>query len=197
VTIWIFILMNDIAPSGLEALDYLMSAPKRKLDDMPSGVGLYGLGDHNGRLHYFGMTDSDSFKDRIWSRHISGSEDRSHKLACNYSVGRMWHDRKHPDAMAPDGKIARKVRQAFVRSYCIFVCMPLIVPKNELKRLENEVIDLAWPHIADWNKTRKRVATFDEPRELVDIILDDLGLDAADREALDRQARIFRSLKIA
>jgi DNA polymerase-3 subunit epsilon len=178
-------------PSPIEALDFLLSAQKKNLDDMPGEVGLYGLCDHFGQLHYFGMTDSDSFKDRIWHRHITGSEERSHKLACNYSVGRMWHDRKHPDASKEDGTIARKVRQAFIRRHCVFVCMPLKLSKQELKRLEDGVIDLAWPRIADWNKTRKRVATFPEPRDLVDEVIGDLGLGEEEQAALDRQNLLF------
>lgn len=177
-----------------EALDSLLSAPLRKLEDMPPGIGLYGLGDHLGELHYFGMTDSDSFRDRIWHRHISGSEDRSHKLACNYSVGRIWHDRKHPEARASDGALARRVRQEFIRRHCVFVCLPLDLDRMTLGRLEKGVIDLSWPHIADWNKTRKRVATFHEPRALVNEIIEDLHLSQEEIDGLDRQDAIFQRL---
>lgn len=176
-----------------DALDQLLAQPLRRLGDMPNAIGLYGLGDHEGKLHYFGMTDSDSFRDRIWSRHITGSEDCSHKLACNYSVGRLWHDRKQPAANDRDGKIARRVRQAFIRKHCGFVCLSLNMTKGELKRLEDGVIDLAWPHIADWNETRKRVATFEEPRELVDKTICELGLGTSDIAALDRQNAIYAS----
>ncbi|MCW2286756.1 hypothetical protein M2323_004546 [Rhodoblastus acidophilus] len=179
------------------ALDHLLSQPFRRLDDMPDAIGLYGLGDHSGVLHYVGMTDSDSFRDRIWNRHIAGSEDRSHKLACNYSVGRLWHDRKHPRANERDGAIARRVRQAFIRKHCGFVCLPLKMPKDELRRLEKGVIDLAWPDIADWNKTRKRVAKFEEPFELVNEIIRDLKLSVDEIAALDRQNAIYLSLKMS
>ncbi|MPR06504.1 hypothetical protein [Microvirga tunisiensis] len=177
-----------------DALDHLLSQPLRRFDDMPDAVGLYGLGDHEGKLHYFGMTDSDSFRDRIWSRHITGSEERSHKLACNYSVGRLWHDRHHPSTNARDGEIARRVRQAFIRKHCGFVCLPLKPTKDELRRLEKGVIALAWPHIADWNKTRKRVATFEEPKEMVNEIIRELGLGVSEIAALERQNAIYRRL---
>lgn len=180
--------------SARDALDSLLSQPLRRLDDMPDAIGLYGLGDHEGRLHYFGMTDSESFSDRIWHRHIAGSEDRSHKLACNYSVGRLWHDRKNPKSNERDGAVSRRVRQAFIRKHCGFVCLPLTMNQADLRRLERDVINLAWPHIADWNKTRKRVAIFDEPRDLVDIIIRDLRLSSQEIAALDRQAEIFQQL---
>jgi hypothetical protein len=177
-----------------DALDQLLSQTLRRFDDMPDAIGLYGLGDHNSKLHYFGMTDSDSFRDRIWSRHITGSEERSHKLACNYSVGRLWHDRKHLGTNRSDGAIARRVRQAFIRKHCGFVCLPLKMTKGELSRLETGVIDLAWPHVADWNKNRKRVATFEEPTELVDEIIRELRLGDNEIAALERQRAIYCNL---
>jgi hypothetical protein len=176
------------------ALDHLLSQPLRKLDDMPASVGLYGLCDHNGKPHYFGMTDKKSFKNRIWNRHISGSEDRSHKLACNYSVGRLWHDRQHPGANDRDGKVSRRVRQAFIRKHCRFVCLPLELTTGDLRRLEKNVIDLAGPRIADWNGTRVRMATFEEPRELVDDTIRELGISRSEIAALERQNAIYRSL---
>jgi hypothetical protein len=176
------------------ALDQLLSQSLRRFDDMPNAIGLYGLGDHEGKLHYFGMTDSASFRDRIWSRHITGSEDRSHKLACNYSIGRLWHDRSHPSTNSHDGAIARRVRQTFIRKHCGFVCLPLKMTRGELRQLEDGVIDLAWPHIADWNKTRKRVATFEEPKELVNGIIRDLGLGFSEIAALERQSAVYHSL---
>ncbi len=176
------------------ALDNLVSQTLRRFDDMPDAIGLYGLGDHEGRLHYFGMTDSGSFRGRIWSRHITGSEERSHKLACNYSVGRLWHNRKHPGTNEHDGAIARRVRQAFIRKHCGFVCLPLKITKGELQQLEKDVIALAGRHVADWNNTRKRVATFEEPRELVDEIIRELGLGVSEIAALERQNALYRSL---
>lgn len=177
-----------------DALDILLSQKHQRLERMPDGIGLYGLGDHEGRLHYFGKTDSDSFRDRIWSRHISGSEDRSHKLACNYAVGRMWHDRKHPGTNASDGAVSRRVRQAFIRRYCGFVCLPLTLSSIDLRALERAVIDLAGPQLADWNGSRRRVATFDEPIELVDDVIHTLGLSDGEIAAIDRQDAIFRSI---
>ena len=126
-----------------DALDNLLSQTFRRLDDMPEAIGLYGLGDHEGKLHYFGMTDSKSFQDRIWSRHVTGSEGHSHKLACNYSVGRLWHDPKHPGTNKQDGKIACQVRREFIRRHCGFVCLPLEMTKPELLRLEKGIIKLA------------------------------------------------------
>lgn len=119
-----------------DALDKLLSQTLRRFKDMPNAVGLYGLGDHEGKLHYFGMTDSKSFRDRIWSRHITGSEDRSHKLACNYSVGRLWYVDKHPGTNKSDGPVARKARRAFIRRHCCFFCLPLDISKGELQQLE-------------------------------------------------------------
>ncbi len=177
-----------------DALDDLVSQTPRRFDDMPDAIGLYGLGDHEGKLHYFGMTDSVSFRDRIRSRHITGSENHSHKLACNYSVGRLWHDRKHPGTNERDGAMARRVRQKFIRKHCGFVCLPLKMTKSELRHLEKGVINLAWPHLADWNKTRMRAATFEEPKELVDEVIRELELGVSEIAALERQNALYRSL---
>lgn len=63
--------------------------------------------------------------------------------------------------------------------------------QGELRQLEKGVIDLAWPHVADWNKTRKRVATFEEPKELVDEIIRDLELGVSEIAALERQSALY------
>src|SRR6185437_10449117 len=94
-------------PGTKERLDHLTTQKLRKIDDLPDAIGLYGLADHIGDIHYIGITAAKSFADRIYQRHVNGSEERSHKLACNYNIGRMWRDRKCSAHVPHDAKIAK------------------------------------------------------------------------------------------
>jgi hypothetical protein len=176
-------------------LKLLASQELRRLEDLPDAAGLYALADHFGKIHYFGMTASPkNFHDRIFQRHINGSEKNSHKLACNYNVGRMWRDKDHPSHIGSDAAHSKKLRMEFIRRHCRVACVELDLPEHEIKRLEKEVIALAPPAIKDWNGTRKRVSAFDEPRELVDALLGDLGWSDSQRQALDRQSRLYERI---
>jgi hypothetical protein len=137
------------------------------------------------------VTAADSFRDRIYSRHVSGSEERSHKLACNYNIGRMWRDRKRADHVERDAKIAKDLRREFIRRYCFAVCVPLNLAKHALEALEKEIFRIAPPEMTSWNRTRKRVNRLPEPRDLVDSLIQELGLSVADVAALERQASRF------
>ena len=66
-----------------ECLSELKNQTLRRIEDLPKATGVYGLADHLGNIRYIGVTAADSFRDRIYSRHVNGSEERSHKLACN------------------------------------------------------------------------------------------------------------------
>jgi len=173
-------------------LKILMSKELSPLEALPDAFGLYALADHLGNLHYIGMTAKPkNFRDRIFQRHINGSEERSHKLACNYNVGRMWRDRKHPEHNGADAKQAKALRKEFIRRHCKVAYVELDLPQNEIAALEREVISLADPSIKDWNSTRIRVSTFDEPIELVDALLNDLGWSESQRAALKRQSDLY------
>lgn len=178
-------------------LDLLKSQALRHLDELPNAAGLYALADHLGNLHYIGMTaPPKGFRDRIFQRHINGSEKNSHKLACNYNVGRMFRDKDHSEHVPADAKLAKELRKEFIRRHCRVACVELALPKVEIESIEREVISLADPTIKDWNGTRRRVSTFGEPRDLVDALLDDLGWSKSQREAVDRQAALFERLSL-
>lgn len=183
--------MSQFLLSPAECLAALQSQELRRIDDLPDAVGVYALADHRGDLHYVGITEASSFRDRIYSRHVNGSEERSHKLACNYNIGRMWRNRKLSCHVGTDAQLAKLVRKEFIRRHCRAACIPLRGSKPELESLEKEIIALAPPEMVSWNKTRKRVNQLPEPREMVDKILADLGFGTQEIAALERQARLF------
>jgi hypothetical protein len=174
-----------------ECLNDLKSQKLKKIDDLPDATGVYGLADHLGVIRYIGVTAADSFRDRIYSRHVNGSEERSHKLACNYNIGRMWRNRKSVQFVVRDAKIAKDLRREFIRRHCFAACVPLNLTKPALEMLEKEIFSIAPPEMISWNSTRKRVNRLPEPRDLVDSLIQELGLSAADIASLDRQASLF------
>jgi hypothetical protein len=174
-----------------ECVEALKNQRLRKIDDLPDAVGIYALTDHLGDIHYIGITEANSFRDRIYSRHVNGSEERSHKLACNYNIGRMWRDRKSADHVSRDAQIAKNLRREFIRRHCLAACIPLDYTKQALEALENEIFAIVPPDMISWNATRKRVNCLPEPRDLVDALIDELGLGLEERAALDRQAKRF------
>lgn len=174
-----------------ECLSELKHQTLRRIDDLPKATGVYALADHLGNIHYIGVTAADSFRDRIYSRHVNGSEERSHKLACNYNIGRMWRNRKCVAHVAPDAKVAKNLRREFIRRYCFAACVPLNQPKHILEALEKEIFRVAPPEMISWNSTRKRVNRLPEPRDLVDALIQELGLTTTEVEGIERQAVLF------
>jgi hypothetical protein len=150
-----------------ECVEVLKSQQLRKIDDLPEAVGVYALADHLGHIHYIGITEAGSFRDRIYSRHVNGSEERSHKLACNYNIGRMWRDRKSADHVPRDARIAKNLRREFIRRHCFAACVPLAYTKQALGALERQIFAIVPPDMISWNATRLRVNCVPEPRDLV------------------------------
>jgi hypothetical protein len=136
-----------------ECVEALENQKLRKIDDLPGTVGMYGLTDHLGDIHYIGITAAGSFRDRIYSRHVNGSEERSHKLACNYNIGRMWRDRKSADYVPHEAKIAKDLRREFIRRHCLAACVPLNGTKQALETLEKEIFAIVPPDMISWNAT--------------------------------------------
>jgi hypothetical protein len=174
-----------------ECLQALKNQKLRRIDDLPDAVGVYALTDHLRDIHYIGITAADSFRDRIYSRHVNGSEERSHKLACNYNIGRMWRNRKSADHVPHDAQIAKDLRREFIRRHCLAACVPLDYTKQALEALEKEIFAVAPPDMISWNATRMRVNCLPEPRDLVDALIEELALSLDERAALDRQAKRF------
>jgi hypothetical protein len=174
-----------------ECVENLTSQKLRKIDDLPDAVGIYALADHLGEFHYIGITKADSFRDRIYSRHVNGSEERSHKLACNYNIGRMWRDRKSPDHVPADAQVSKNLRREFIRRHCLAACVPLICTKQALEALEKRIFEIVPPEMISWNATSNRVNCLPEPQELVDFLINELELSLEDRSALDRQGKRF------
>lgn len=94
------------------------------LADLPEEFGIYALWDHERQIRYIGSTPkaTEGFRTRIYSKHATGSEGRSHKFTQAYCTGRMWRYCKkldHPAAAreqsATDADAAKKLRNAFIR----------------------------------------------------------------------------------
>ncbi len=151
--------------------------------------GIYGLVDHLGALRYIGSTSSasETFYKRIHQRHWTGSETTSHYFSRMYNTGRMWRLRNDPATKA-DGDIAKKLRNAFIAEHCRAVWVPL-ADDLDIAGLEAAVIDLAPGEAVAWN--RRGMDAYEEPVDLVDLVIDWLMFGAAERAALDRQKARF------
>lgn len=97
------------------------------LTDLPEEFGIYALWDHERKIRYIGSTpkNTEGFRTRIYSKHATGSEGRSHKFSQAYCVGRIWryckklHDpAANREQSAADTNAAKKLRNAFIRRYC-------------------------------------------------------------------------------
>src|SRR5665213_3594036 len=94
-------------PDAATFLVLLISKDLKSLDDLPEAQGIYALADHRGVLRYIGMTANETFRQRIYGRHVTGSEGNSHKFACAYNVGLMWYDKRCSEQNPQDGSLAR------------------------------------------------------------------------------------------
>lgn len=103
----------------------------------------------------------------------------------------MWRDRKSADHVPHDAQIAKDLRREFIRCHCLAACVPLDCTKQALEVLEKEIFAIVLPDMISWNATRMRVNCLPEPRDLVDALIEELGLSLDERAALDRQAKRF------
>jgi hypothetical protein len=173
----------------MTCLNLLISRTPKPLNEVSEGQGIYALADHRSTLRYIGMTARDSFRKRINSRHVTGSEENSHKFACAYNVGRMWYGKNCPEQDPGDAKLARTVRQIFVRKYCKAICVPVAIPEPELRELESAVLRIAPPEIIEWNGTR--IGSQPEPQVELDSLIVELGWSIGACKALERQSALY------
>ena len=159
-----------------------------RLDALPREPGIYALHDHLGAIRYVGITaDRYGFRGRINSRHVSGSESRSHKFSHAYNTGRMW---RAPGDERPDAALAKLLRTAFIRQHCraTFITMPTML-WEELSKLEIAVQAKAPVGMLNWGG-RRTFVSLAEPKNLVDTLLDNLRFTHEDRAAIERQAAL-------
>lgn len=179
-------MLNDNSHHPEDILAALLAAAPQKTAHAPKDSrGIYGLIDHHGELRYIGSTRSASqtLNERIHHRHRTGSEDHSHDFSRMYNTGRMWCAPRG-DASLADGKLAKAVRNAFIAEYCRAVWVPL--PDDaDIAGLERAVIALAPAEAIAWNN--RATEPYAEPKDLVDAIIAQLGLDAVEMAALERQ----------
>jgi hypothetical protein len=179
-------------------LDFLTSRVPVTLEKLPNEHGVYALIDHMGQVRYFGVTAAATggFRVRINNKHVTGSEGYSHKFSHAYNTGRMWRSRA-PCALqdSRDAKAAKRLRAVFCRRHCkaAYFSVPLSGARRdyfgELTALEKQIQSIASPLMRRWE--RLHFVVEDEPKEMVDALIDELGYSAELRGALERQAELF------
>lgn len=185
-----FFRRKPVSVSPENILEQILDATPQATSMAPNDCrGIYGLVDHLGDLRYIGSTSSasETFYKRIHQRHRTGSETTSHYFSRMYNTGRMWRLRNDPATKA-DGDVAKKLRNAFIAEHCRAVWVPLS-DDLDIAGLESAVISLAPREAVAWN--RRGMDAYDEPVELVDLVIDQLMFGAAERAALDRQKARF------
>jgi hypothetical protein len=179
-------------------LDALTTRVPVALENLPDEYGVYALVDHSGQVRYFGVTAATGggFRVRINNKHVTGSGGYSHKFSHAYNTGRMWRSRG-PCALqeSRDAKAAKRLRAVFCRKHCkaAYFSVPLSGAGRdyfgELTALEKQIQSIAPPSMRRWE--RLHFTAEDEPKEMVDALIDELGYSAELRRALERQAELF------
>lgn len=172
--------------SPQDTLASLISQPLiRPNASIPKLPGIYLLYDHTETPRYIGETGN--LWNRVYCNHCAG-DGNSHKWACHYNHGRLWHSSKSTHTDMADGKIAKKLRAALARRYCLVRVLPLPSLSDRFLRreLERAVRDIAPNPMNDWND-QKSIPTC-APDELIDQLVIDLGWGHAQQGALERQA---------
>ncbi|WP_234851368.1 recombinase family protein [Sinorhizobium meliloti] len=174
--------------NAADILNELITRGPSRLDALPHDHGIYALHDHAGNIRYIGITKGDKygFYGRIYSRHVSGSEGRSHKFSHAYNTGRMWRAKRDS---SPDAGLAKHLRTAFVRRHCRASYVIVPPPWGDLSQLEVAVQALAPEGMFAWG-SRRAFDPLSEPNELVDAVIDDLHFTSAQRDAVERQAAL-------
>jgi hypothetical protein len=180
---------NAVTLDPAAVLRGLTTGDPVSLGALPREHGIYALHNHTGSIRYIGITKADKqgFYGRINNRHVTGSESRSHKFSHAYNTGRMWRANKDE---RPDAHLAKNLRTAFIRRHCRATFLSLSPALwGELPHLEKAVQSLAPDGMFDWGDKRG-FTSLPEPRELVDVLLDELSFTPEQREAVERQAAL-------
>lgn len=179
-------------------LHALSSREPVALEKLTDEHGVYALFDHTGQIRYLGVTAAkkSGFKDRIYSRHVTGSEERSHKFSRAYNTGKMWRSRVGSSPQeCLDAKFTKNLRTVFCRRYCkaAYYTVPMLGAQldylRELTKLESSILSIAPQSMKRWNGSN--FAAEDEPKEMVNALIDELDYSSDLRRALERQAELF------
>ena len=185
-------------PTAKGVLEKLVDSGPVHLDALPERPGIYALWDHTGEIRYMGSTPKSEhgLRKRV-GKHISGSEGYSHKYSHAYCTGRMWRSSKklHPAVAQQhdaDAKEAKRLRNAVIRAECraTYVEVPRELVHGDYFRvltdLEHATQSIAPASMRRWEKT---FPPLDEPVEIVERVIDQIG---ADRDRLERQRRLYK-----
>ncbi|WP_418512144.1 hypothetical protein [Corallibacter sp.] len=188
--------------NSLEILENLRTSEPQLLTDLPETFGIYALWDHEKKIRYIGCTPkaTEGFRKRVGSKHVTGSEGRSHKFSQAYCTGRMWRYCKKLDPSAAlnaqdpnDAKLAKRLRTLFIRKHCRVTFVEISAEKRAgnyfsfLTSLESEVLALAPSSMRLWEKIG--FSSLKEPIVLVDELLEE---NPKLKDAAERQALIYR-----
>lgn len=179
-------------------LHALSSREPVALEQLTNERGVYALFDHTGQIRYLGVTAAikSGFRDRIYHRHITGSKGRSHKFSHAHNIGRMWRSRAGSSSQeCLDAKLTKKLRNVFCRRYCkvTYYTVPVLGVEldyfSEITMLESSILSIAPQSMKRWKGLDFTVE--DEPKEMVNAPIDELGYSSDLRRALERQAELF------
>jgi hypothetical protein len=141
--------MTTIQPA--QCLDLLLTRTPMRLEDLPTCSGAYGLWDPFGTMRYIGSTQN--IRDRIWGRHVAGTEGGSHKLAHELNQHLFYVDQDTLDLYPDRAKMVRGLRQSFIRSHYKATFVAIRAAKRPLEIFEGRVKALALPENRLWNDT--------------------------------------------
>ena len=188
--------------TSLEILEELRTSEPQPLTDLPEKFGIYALWDHEKKIRYIGCTPkaTEGFRTRVGSKHVTGSEGRSHKFSQAYCTGRMWRYCKKFDPSAAliaqdlnDAKLAKKLRTLFIRKHCRATFVEISADEcagnyfSFLTSLESEVLALSPSSMRLWE--RIEFSSVKEPVFLVNELLEE---HPSLKGAAERQALIYR-----
>lgn len=186
-----------------DILERLTQQEPIRLEDLNDDHGIYALWDHERNIRYIGVTASEreGFKTRIYRKHVTGTEGRSHKFSQAYNVGRLWRgQRKDGRYSSADAKISKALRSAFCRKHCRATTVTVARPLQSdqyfaaLEKIEAAVQELAPASMRRWEGTH--FVGVQEPIVLVDALMDELDFSEEARAAVHRQAKLHHEFQL-
>lgn len=181
--------MTTMTPHDL--LSALHSSTPVPLDHLPSLSGIYALYDTDGIMRYIGSTQD--FRDRIWSRHVTGTEGCGHKFSTEMNQHLFYVDRDTLDHHRWRADAVREVRARFIRQHYRASFVPVVGTKAELEAIERAVHAIADPENILWND--RRTPSTRLKGGIVKLLIDFMKTEAVtplQRGAMQTQAALWR-----
>lgn len=178
-----------------DAVEKLHAMPLQEIRTAPKLPGIYALADHEHRFRYIGSTEGKDFDNRVKNRHVTGSEENSHKFSWAYNCGRMYRGPETNDPQIErDRKAAKNLRTAFIRRYCRAVFWHIDAPAVDLLRLEKDMIWAAPLETVLWNRERIKTDPYPEPTLALNAFLADFPLQPDVSKSIARQHERYKAM---